>query len=181
MSIPNVISLARLLAVPFMVHLILRQNYDWAFWLFVIAGISDAVDGAIAKHMNQRSKLGAYLDPLADKALLVGVYVTLGVKGEIADLIVILVVFRDILIVGGVLLQMMFRHNGTPEPAFVSKVNTAVQLLFAAIVLAELGLAVDSSWIRGAMAYAVALTTLVSGGWYLVAWGRNMASMEDPR
>ena len=175
------ISLARLIAVPFMVHLVLQGSYDWAFWLFVCAGASDALDGLIAKRMGQVSRLGSYLDPIADKVLLVGVYVALGQRGEIASLIVILVVFRDLMIVGGFLVQVMFRNHALIEPALVSKVNTAIQLLFGAVVLAELGLAIDTAWVRESTGYLVGATTLISGGWYLVAWTRKMASVEDRR
>ena len=107
--------MARLLAVPMVVYLILQDAYDWAFWVFFAAGVSDAVDGYIAKRMNQETELGAYLDPLADKVLLVGVYITLGVQGLADTLIVVLVVFRDLMIVGGVRKR---DQNGCPTGRF---------------------------------------------------------------
>ena len=95
MNLPNLISLARLLSVPLMVWVILAGKMEFAFWLFIVAGISDAVDGFIAKHFGATSAIGKYLDPLADKALLVSVYVTLGHAGYLPTWLVILVVFRD--------------------------------------------------------------------------------------
>lgn len=181
MSIPNIISMARLLAVPMVVYLILQSAYDWAFWLFVIAGISDAVDGFIAKNMDQATVLGSYLDPLADKALLVGVYVTLGHQVLIDDLVVVLVVFRDVMIVGGAFLLVVFRQQNGIRPAMVSKLNTAAQILFVTLVLAEAGLDLAVGWFSLSMSYFVIATTLASGGWYMVAWGRQMASVEDHR
>lgn len=181
MNVPNIISLARLVAVPVIVMLILRSVYDWAFILFVIAGISDAADGYIAKRTGQISNLGSYLDPLADKALLVGVYLTLGHQGRIDELVVVVVVFRDLMIVGGVLLLMMFRQQSQMHPALVSKINTATQLLLATLMLAVAGLDFEATRLVDIMSYCVVATTLLSGGWYLVVWGRQMTSMEDTR
>ncbi|MGH6946651.1 MAG: CDP-alcohol phosphatidyltransferase family protein, partial [Kiloniellales bacterium] len=96
--LPNLITLARLLVVPVAVYVILTEAFVAAFWIFVLAGISDAIDGAIAKRFRVTSELGAYLDPLADKALLVSVYVTLSQVDQLPVWLVILVVFRDVLI-----------------------------------------------------------------------------------
>ncbi len=179
MSIPNFISLARLIAVPFIVYLILQASYGWAFWLFVLAGLSDALDGYIAKRMDQVSNLGSYLDPIADKVLLVGVYVMLGHKGLIDDLVVVLVVFRDLMIVGGVLLLFIFRNQTKVEPILVSKINTGAQLLLVTVVLAEAGNEFIIPMLDDLLSYLVIATTVLSGGWYLVRWGRQMASVED--
>ncbi|HTC19032.1 MAG TPA: CDP-alcohol phosphatidyltransferase family protein, partial [Stellaceae bacterium] len=104
MNVPNIISLARLLSAPLGVWFILNHDLTGAFWLFVAAGLSDAVDGFIAKHFNQSSELGELLDPIADKALIVSLFVTLGLAGDLPTWLVILVVFRDLLIIGGFLL-----------------------------------------------------------------------------
>jgi len=181
LSIPNIISMARLLAVPMVVYLILQDAYDWAFWLFVIAGFSDALDGFIAKNFGQETVLGSYLDPLADKALLVAVYLTLGHRGLIDDLVVVLVVFRDVMIVGGAFLLVVFRQQNGIRPAMVSKLNTAAQILLVTLVLAEAGLDFATGWFGLYTSYFVIATTLASGGWYMIAWGRQMASIEDSR
>src|SRR6202035_4268592 len=103
LNLPNLISLGRLLLVPLAISLILDGKYWAAFWVFVVAGISDALDGFIAKRFNRRTRLGALLDPVADKAMLVSVYVALGLVHELWTWLVILVVFRDVMIVGGFL------------------------------------------------------------------------------
>ena len=171
MNLPNLISLARLMAVPFAVYLILHQAYTAAFWLFVAAGVSDAIDGYLAKRLGQSSTLGAYLDPLADKALLVAVYVTLGHEGRIALWLVILVVFRDVIIIGGVLLQHIARGSVSMKPLMISKINTTVQIALVAATLAELGL--DGGPLVPFLFYLTAATTLASGAAYVVNWGRQ--------
>jgi CDP-diacylglycerol--glycerol-3-phosphate 3-phosphatidyltransferase len=97
LTIPNFITMARLLSVPLIVWLMIADRYVAAMLLFIIAGISDAADGFIAKRFGASSELGAYLDPVADKALLVSVFATLGFKGVLPAWVVVLVVSRDIL------------------------------------------------------------------------------------
>ena len=101
MTLPNAITLARLLAVPAAVWLVVQGWYEAALWVFLIAGLSDAVDGWLARRLGQVSRLGSLLDPVADKALLVSVFVALGVRDLLPAWLVILVVFRDALIVSG--------------------------------------------------------------------------------
>jgi cardiolipin synthase len=180
-SIPNLISLARLLAVPVAIYFILRHYYGVAFWVFVAAGVSDAVDGYIAKHFGQASALGAYLDPIADKALLVGVYLTLGYAGYIPSWLVILVVFRDVIIVGGVILLHILAQGVRMKPLIVSKVNTAVQIALIVLILGELGLGGDWPLPRMAMIYLAAVTTLLSGGAYIIQWFRHEAGSQGDR
>jgi len=172
-NIPNLISLGRLMAVPFAVYLILHQAYGAAFWLFVAAGVSDAIDGYIAKRFNQSSALGGYLDPLADKALLVAVYVALGNNSVLPLWLVILVVFRDVVIVGGVLLLHITRGAVTMKPLMVSKVNTTVQIALVAAALAELGLGFKGEMLVPALVWLTGATTLASGAAYVVGWGRE--------
>lgn len=172
MSLPNLISLARLLAVPLVIYLILTGLFAAAFGLFVAAGVSDAVDGFLAKRFGQTSTLGAYLDPLADKALLVGVYITLGYAGDLPVWLVILVVFRDVIIVGGVLLLHISSQSVRMRPLVVSKVNTAAQIALVAVVLGELGLGAAAGSAREVLIWTAAATTLLSGGAYLVQWFR---------
>ena len=102
-SLPNLITLARLLLAPLAVLMIVSQRFPEAFAVFLVAGASDAVDGFIAKRFDLRTELGAYLDPLADKALLVSIYVTLAVVGELPAAIAIIVVSRDLMILIAVL------------------------------------------------------------------------------
>jgi cardiolipin synthase (CMP-forming) len=179
-ALPNLISLARLLAVPLAVWLILTDSYGIAFWVFVAAGVSDAIDGFIAKHFGARTVLGGYLDPLADKALLVSVYITLGYRGQIENWLVILVVFRDVLIIGGAILYQTMTQSLKMQPLFISKINTAAQIALAAILLGKLGLGVVNDYgLTLALVYVVAASTLLSGGAYVAIWGWRAFRMED--
>ena len=180
MSIPNVISLARLLSAPLIIYLLLQGLFTASFWLFIAAGVSDAVDGFLAKRFGMASELGAYLDPLADKALLVSVYWTMGAEGHLAVWLVIMVVFRDIIIITGLVLLKL--NNQAPmqmRPFMISKVNTVTQILLAMVLLAELGLSLDGGLLKPVLITLVAGTTLISGGVYVVSWGRHIASLEE--
>src|SRR5688500_16125671 len=110
-----------------------------AFGLFLAAGISDAVDGFLAKRFNMTTELGAYLDPVADKAMIVSIYVSLGITGAIPRWLVILVVSRDIMIVGAVMLSWLMGKPVAIRPLMVSKLNTVAQIVFAGLLLASLG------------------------------------------
>jgi cardiolipin synthase (CMP-forming) len=178
-NLPNLITLGRLLTVPITVYLLMQSAYLAAFILFLLAGASDALDGYLAKRNNQTTELGAILDPLADKALLVGVYVTLGLQGNLPNWLVVLVVFRDVLIIGGVIVLFLVRLAVKMRPLIISKINTATQIGLAAIVLAELGLKLDIMGLVDAMVYLVGVTTVISGASYMVSWSRQMAGIED--
>ena len=178
MSIPNLITLARILSVPVMVWSIMNGWMLAAFLLFLAAGVSDAIDGYLAKRFGMTSELGAYLDPLADKALIVSIYVTLGVSGEIPRWLVILVVSRDIMIVGAVLLAWLVGKPLPMKPLLVSKLNTAAQLVFACVVLATLGLRFEADWLVAAAMSAVTLLSLLSIAAYVREWVRHMGSGE---
>ena len=177
--IPNIITFGRLAAVPLAVWLILSHEILLAFWLFVIAGISDAVDGYLAKRFDAVTELGSYLDPLADKALLVSVYITLGVVGHLDNWLVILVVFRDLLIVGGALVFQTMTQALIMQPLFISKINTVAQIILAALVLAAVGFKVDPGPLMNIMLGLVAITTLLSGVMYVVKWTQKANAMED--
>lgn len=178
LSLPNLISIVRLLSVPLIVSLMLGKDYDYAFAIFVLAGVSDAADGFIAKRFGMMTKLGAYLDPIADKALLVGVYITLGVQGQVAQLLVTLVVSRDMMIIGAVILSWIIGHPIKIAPLMLSKVNTAAQIVLAALMLAVLGFAPewDSATIYGQ--WIVGATTILSGLAYFLAWFASVTAWE---
>lgn len=187
MSVPNIITLGRLLAVPVEVYLILVGEFGWAFWLFVAAGISDAVDGFIARAFRARTHLGGYLDPIADKALLVSVYLALGQGGQLPVWLVILVVFRDIMIVGGVLLLYTLKESLAMQPSWSSKINTTVQIALAGLVLARFGpgfgdlVGVDEAFVVGVMIWVVAATTAVSGAGYIIQGSRLLSRQGGTR
>jgi len=162
-NLPNIITLLRLAAVPLTIWLIMENMLLYAFWLFVAAGVSDALDGFIAKRFGMETELGKYLDPLADKALLVTIYISLGYEGYMANWLVILVVFRDIAIVGGALLLETITHSLTMRPLMVSKVNTVLQIVLAAVVLANAGYGLALETTIDTLMILTAFTTVVSG------------------
>ena len=178
MNLPNLISLARLMSTPVVIWLILTDATMLAFWVFFIAAISDAVDGFIAKRFGSATVLGAYLDALADKALLVSVYVALGAVGHLPLCLVLLVVFRDLLIVGGALLLWLLASSFRIKPLMISKVNTVAQIVLAMTVLGRLGFGMTVEGVELIQIYVVAATTLVSGASYMMGWMRIIGQAE---
>ncbi len=181
MNLPNLISLARLLSTPVVIWLILMDAMVPAFWVFSIAAISDAVDGFVAKRFDSETVLGTYLDALADKALLVSVYVVLGVLGQLPLWLVLLVVFRDLLIVGGALLLWLLARSFRIKPLMVSKVNTVAQIVLAMTVLGRLGFSMTVEGVELIQIYVVAATALVSGASYMMGWMRIIGQAEIER
>ena len=168
------ITILRFLLVPGVVYWLMTGRMEWAFAGFLVAGISDGVDGFVARHFNQRSQLGAYLDPMADKLLLVSVFVVLGFMGELPLWLVIAVVSRDALIICAVLLSTVMGNPVEMKPLMVSKANTAVQIVLAAVVLAELAFATGLGLTRPALIILSGLLTVASAAAYLVGWLRHM-------
>ena len=169
------------MSVPVIFWLLLTGQNKIAFFVFVAAGISDAVDGFLAKRYNWSTELGSYLDPLADKLLIVSIFIALGVRGELPLWLVIAVVSRDILIVAAVLLAWLLDQRVRIKPLAISKANTLAQIVLAATVLADVAftLSLDTSrlvlvWITGAL-------TLLSLAAYLRAWFMHMAGYESGR
>ncbi|MDR3493986.1 MAG: CDP-alcohol phosphatidyltransferase family protein [Ancalomicrobiaceae bacterium] len=179
-TLPNLISILRLIFVPGVVLAITESRLALAFWLFVIAGASDAVDGFIARHWNLRSELGAHLDPLADKALLVAIYVTMAVEDMVPRWLVIIIVSRDVLIVGAVLLSWVLGRKVAVKPQKISKVNTAGQIVLAGLLLAHDAYHLDIAGLRMVGIPAVAALTVVSGASYLWFWLKLMSREPDP-
>jgi cardiolipin synthase (CMP-forming) len=176
LNIPNLITLGRILSVPIMVWAISAGEMLLAFVLFVLAGLSDAVDGYLAKRLNMASELGAYLDPIADKALIVSIYVTLGISGNIPRPLVILVVSRDIMIVGAVMLSWLLGKPIAAKPLMISKVNTAAQIALAGLVLGSLGFRFDAGVVLDVAMGTVAALTLLSIAAYVREWVRHMGA-----
>ena len=179
LSFPNIITVARILSVPLIVWLIITGQMKLAFIAFIIAGISDGADGFIAKKFNQKTELGAYLDPIADKALLVSIYVSLGFLGDLPSWLVIMVVSRDILIIGAVLLSWMMDKPMTMSPLMVSKINTTVQIILAGLVLADLGYKLSFEVYVQLFCYVAAALTVASGVAYVIEWHRHMSNGVD--
>lgn len=177
-NLPNLITLARILCVPVLVWAIAAHEMLLAFVLFLAAGVSDAVDGFLAKRFGMKSELGAYLDPLADKVLIVSIYVTLGITEAVPRWVVILVVSRDLMIVGAVILSWVVGRPVPVRPLLVSKLNTVAQILFAGIVLGSLGIGFNAGWLLTVSMWLVAALTLLSVAAYVREWVRHMGAAE---
>jgi cardiolipin synthase (CMP-forming) len=180
LNLPNLITLMRLMSVPLTIWLIVSERFGIAFWVFVGAGVSDALDGFIAKRFDCRTRLGALLDPVADKALLSSVYVALGIAGQLPNWLVILVVFRDVTIIGGFVLIQTLAAPRKFDPLYISKINTLMQIALVAYVLARLGLGVADGRTTELLVVVTALTTFLSGMSYLVRWARILSGAELP-
>ena len=166
LNVPNAITFARLCAVPLAIWLVLRRDVQWAFALFVAAGLSDAVDGWLARRQGG-TPLGAMLDPVADKLLLVSMYVTLAAISLLPDWLAILVVFRDVVIVGGVMVFWVMGQHIQIRPLWVSKLNTAAQILLIALALLLGGFGLRAPRLLSALIWLVGFTTLSSGAAYV--------------
>ncbi|MEN2975939.1 CDP-alcohol phosphatidyltransferase family protein [Tistrella bauzanensis] len=187
-QLPNLITTARILTVPVIVWLVLRDFMAEAFWLFLIAGVSDGIDGWIARRFDARTRLGTWLDPLADKLLIVGTFVALGWQNWLPVWLVMAVVFRDLMIVGGVMLGQTVGQPFAISPSKASKVNTAAQIAMALAVLAMAAafLPGDAAlnqrhWqtVIDLLMVVVAATTALSGTGYLVRWLRHAGRHDD--
>lgn len=175
MTIPNLITIGRLIIVPLVIVMIGQGKWSLAFILFVLAGISDAVDGFIARRFNMRSEFGAYIDALADKALLVSIYVTLSITGVLPGWLAIVVVSRDIMIISAILISWLMERPVAIKPLVISKLNTAAQIAFAALVLGTKAFDVEANGLYAVTIVAVAALTVTSAGAYLAGWLRHMA------
>ncbi|MBV8473775.1 MAG: CDP-alcohol phosphatidyltransferase family protein [Hyphomicrobiales bacterium] len=174
-NLPNLITVGRLVMTPLAVSMIVSQRFSAAFLIFVLAGVSDGVDGFIAKRFDLRSELGSYLDPLADKALLISMYVALAAIGALWPALAILVVSRDLMILFAVLVSWLLDKPVAIRPVWISKFNTFAQIAFAALVLGAKAYGYDEFAAQEALGYVVAASTLASGGVYIAQWLDHMS------
>jgi len=168
--VPNSLSTLRLILVPVVLWHIWQDHAAMAFILCVMAGVTDGLDGWIARRFDAGSRLGAMLDPLADKALMIGVYGALALKAWVPLWLVVLVVIRDLGIVAVVALSHLLGRPQPVRPLMISRINTAMQIVLAAWLLASRGFAIQDGTITLLLVYVVALTTLVSAVAYLMRW-----------
>ena len=170
-NLANAITFARICLVPVAVWLVLRQHCFAAFWLFLAAGASDAVDGWLARRRGP-SAVGTLLDPVADKVLLVSMYITLALTRVLPDWLAILVVFRDALIVGGVLALSVLHLPVVIRPLKISKLNTVLQIVLVAVALLHAGLGISTP-LMSVLVWVVTASTLASGAAYVAQAART--------
>ena len=179
--IPNIISVLRLfLVLPIALEL---QNEAWlnAFVLIFIAGVSDALDGFLARAFKWQSKLGSILDPLADKLLLIVIFVSLAYKGVIPNWLAILIVVRDFVILLGAITYHYLTRELKVSPLFSSKINTAFQIIFVLALMYHLAINPLSEDLFTLLQIGVTLTTLFSGISYVICWARYTIAFQQKR
>jgi len=177
-DLPNIISLFRMVLVAPIVYLLLIERYQFALLLIVVAGMSDALDGFLAKRYNWSSQLGSFLDPLADKILLVCCFFVCVFIGLVPAWLFIMIVLRDVIVALGALLYHLTVEPFHGDPPFSSKLNTAFQIFYLVMLIASQGtIDVPLHWIVYAM-YSVAVTTAISGLEYIWTWGLRAWSIK---
>ncbi|MBT8340208.1 MAG: CDP-diacylglycerol--glycerol-3-phosphate 3-phosphatidyltransferase [Desulfatitalea sp.] len=166
-NIPNILTVVRILLVPVFVILLMRNLYPHALAVFILAGVSDGLDGFIARYFNQRTDLGAYLDPLADKLLLVCAYTTLAVLKIIPAWIAVLVIARDVIIIMGIAVLALTEKPYRIRPTLLSKCNTSCQIIFIVLALFDPIHIRLAHWYT-AMLWLTTAMTILSGMHYIV-------------
>lgn len=168
--IPNLLTLLRIAATPVLIMLLKYEMFSGALLLFVLAGVSDGLDGYVAKRFHYETRLGAVLDPVADKVLLVSCFIVLTVMHYLPFWLLVVVVFRDIVIVGGSLLLVILEDGVSMSPSRISKLNTVFQICLVAAVLINLALGVMLPMVVPVLMAAVTATSVLSGIHYVWVW-----------
>lgn len=178
MTIPNLITACRIILAPIFIIYLLQDRFLAALVVFTLAGLSDAVDGLIARLFDQKTRLGSYLDPLADKILLVAAFVTLAVRGFIPPWLAVLCISRDILILLGTLILSLSGVDFRVRPSIVSKLTTFFQLLTVFLVLSQYPLHLSGQFIPYAF-FVTGVLTISSGLHYMYFWFRTMGESQE--
>lgn len=168
--LPNAISLMRIALVAPILVLILDGTFAWALALFALAGFSDGLDGYLAKRFDWGTRLGALLDPVADKLLVAGLFITLAYTGDIPLWLAVVVISRDVVIVVGATAYNFLVRPVEGEPTRVSKLNTALQLLFLLFVLSRAGFGWPDQISITVLGASVLITVVISGVDYVMSW-----------
>jgi cardiolipin synthase len=166
MNLPNIMTLARVLLIPVFVILIINKSFEWALITFATAGITDGIDGLIARITHQRTELGAYLDPIADKLLLIAAFLTLAIIEILPSWLAVIVITRDVFILIGFLVMILTNYHPKINPSLVSKVTTVFQI--STILLALMaGYSSAFNKLSTIAIYGSALFTILSGFHYI--------------
>ena len=178
-NIPNLLTLLRMCAAPVLILFLMDRNYGVGTLLFLVAGITDALDGWFAKRFDCVTRLGTILDPIADKMLIITAYIVLALLGDIPLWVVLIVSFRDLGIVGGYLILQTIHDEMPPQPSLLSKLNTLAQITFVLTVMTnKMGL-VPLQGVVDVLLWLVAATTLVSGFHYIYRWFIRGGTVES--
>lgn len=178
MTIPNLLTLARILLTPLLVWLLLDNRLGQALVVFFVAGITDGLDGLIARLFHQKTRLGAYLDPLADKLLLVSSFILLSHLQLVPTWLAVVAVSRDAIIVLGILTLMFHQVRVEINPSLLSKMTTLVQILTVLLTLARPYLALPA-WSYPFLYWSIALLCLATGFQYILRGNRLWEGERD--
>jgi len=179
LNIPNILTLARIIITPFIVYAIIKHQPALALILMGIAGITDMLDGAIARYFNQRSTVGAVMDPLADKLMLISTIVSLYLIEQLPAFLFLAVVFRDMIIVVGAIAYEMVTHKLEMQPSIASKITTFLQIMLVLTVLSNLAWQWPGDWVLQIMIWLTFAFTCISGIQYMIVWMRKAVTAED--
>ena len=169
----------RIILVAPILLFIVQQRYGLALFLFFVAGFSDGVDGYLAKRYDWHTRIGALLDPIADKLLVGGTFVTMVLTGLVPAWLAVLVVLRDVVIVGGATAYNFLVRPVQGEPTRISKLNTALQLLFIVFVMSHAGFGWPDQIAITVIGAGVLVTIIVSGIDYVWSWSRRAREGQD--
>jgi len=178
LNIPNLLTLARIILTPFIVYAILKDEALLALLLMVTAGVTDMLDGAIARYFNQRSTVGAYMDPLADKLMLIGTIVALFIIDRTPLFLFLAVVFRDVIIIVGAIAYELVTRRLKMEPSMASKATTFFQIVYVVSVLLH-GIWPLPEMLMQAILWLTFALTCLSGVQYMLVWMRKAVTAED--
>jgi cardiolipin synthase len=182
LNIPNVLTLLRILAVPLFLSLLVEGENDWALVVFIAAGVTDGIDGMVARMWRQRTELGAHMDPLADKLLVVSSFIALGVMGLVPRPLMIVVITRDVVILGGFLLTAaLVGKSMEMSPSIWGKLTTFTQLLSVTLALVDLAQWVDvPTTVLNIVYIATGVASIVSGSGYVLRGMKWFAASGEP-
>lgn len=175
-SVPNILTLVRILLTPVFVILLLRDLFPLALLVFAVAGVSDGLDGLIARYMNQRTALGAYLDPAADKLLLVSAFISLAVLDVIPPWVTVIVIARDVIIVLGLAILTLTEKKYEINPSMVSKCTTTAQIITVLVTLYDPA-SVKLAMLHPVLLWCTAILTTLSGLHYIYI---GMGILQEP-
>jgi cardiolipin synthase len=180
MNLPNILTLIRVLLIPVFVILIINKLFQWALFTFAIAGITDGIDGLIARITHQRTELGAYLDPIADKLLLFSAFISLVIIEMIPSWLVVIVITRDVIILIGFSVMFLTSYHPKINPSLLSKVTTAFQIITIILALMA-GYSSTLKQLFMIVIYGTAAITILSGSHYIYVGTRILNQKNSIR
>ncbi len=182
LSVPNQLTMLRMVMLPFVLISMIYRRHDLAFWLFVAAAVTDGIDGLVARHFNQRTLLGEFLDPIADKLLLSSCFIVQALIGAIPLWLTVLVLTRDVVIIATVLVVVLTTEIRRFPPSLMGKLNTAVQISTIFAVLTHNYL--ETYWTRQTTSFLIAATAgtvLLSSVHYALEMSRRLHLHHNSR